>query len=401
MFSWFRKTESFTLVELLIVIAILAVLAAAVVIVLNPAELLAQARDSQRITDLKTLKDSIDIWVVDNPSVSMGTSQTVYISIPDTSVTCANISALPTLPAGWTYHCVTEANLRNTDGTGWVPLNLSSVYGGSPIPYLPLDPTNTASTGRYYTYVMGGSYELTALMEAEKENASVQDGGSLPGVYQLGNHIDLTPPTRDKGLVGYWTFDEGSGTTAYDSSGKGNDGIWNGLSAHYVAGRVGAYAATFDDTSNYINCGSDSSLDMNRELTVSFWIRGEPENIQWATIFNKRNENIGWGMQVSSYGPATYIRLDTSAGTNQTSGGLTTLDNTWHHAVYVIDNGNKRYYLDGLQVYTGTYNEGNGFSYAAQWLRVGGAFRGQMDDVRLYDRALSTQEVSAIYESTR
>ncbi|MCK9187118.1 MAG: prepilin-type N-terminal cleavage/methylation domain-containing protein, partial [Candidatus Colwellbacteria bacterium] len=72
-----QNLGGFTLVELLIVIAILAVLAAAVVIVLNPAELLAQARDSQRITDMKTLKDSIDIWVVDNPNVSMGISQTV------------------------------------------------------------------------------------------------------------------------------------------------------------------------------------------------------------------------------------------------------------------------------------------------------------------------------------
>ncbi|MDD4931709.1 MAG: prepilin-type N-terminal cleavage/methylation domain-containing protein, partial [Candidatus Colwellbacteria bacterium] len=82
-----RYLTSFTLVELLIVIAILAVLAAAVVVVLNPAELLAQARDSQRSTDLRTLKDAIDLWTLDNPSLTMGTSQTVYISIPDTSST--------------------------------------------------------------------------------------------------------------------------------------------------------------------------------------------------------------------------------------------------------------------------------------------------------------------------
>ncbi|MCK9497426.1 MAG: hypothetical protein M0Q27_01185, partial [Candidatus Colwellbacteria bacterium] len=84
------------------------VLAAAVVIVLNPAELLAEARDSQRITDMKTLKDSVDIWVVDNPNVSMGISQTVYISIPDTSSTCANISDLPALPSGWAYTTVQQ-----------------------------------------------------------------------------------------------------------------------------------------------------------------------------------------------------------------------------------------------------------------------------------------------------
>jgi len=92
--------RSFTLVELLIVIAILAVLAAAVVIVLNPAELLAQARDSQRISDVNTVKSAVDIFIVDNPSASLGTANRVYISIPDTSATCANITGLPTLPGG-------------------------------------------------------------------------------------------------------------------------------------------------------------------------------------------------------------------------------------------------------------------------------------------------------------
>ena len=67
------KISSFTLVELLIVIAILAVLAAAVVIVLNPAELLAQARDSQRLSDISTLKNAVDLMIVDDPSASLGT----------------------------------------------------------------------------------------------------------------------------------------------------------------------------------------------------------------------------------------------------------------------------------------------------------------------------------------
>jgi prepilin-type N-terminal cleavage/methylation domain-containing protein len=398
-----NKTASFTLVELLIVIAILAVLAAAVVIVLNPAELLAQARDSQRVTDMRTVKDAIDLFVIDNHAVPLGVDERVYISLPDTGSDCPNLTAsLPALPVGWQYVCVPSADLRNTDGTGWIPINFGSVIGGTPIPYLPLDPVNDAATGRYYTFVTGGSYELTSLMEARKQNAaSLNDGGSLTGVYQVGSHIGLTPPLRDSGMAGYWTFDEGSGTTAYDSSGMGNDGIWTGTSAHYTVGKVGSYAASFDGTSNYIDCGTDSSLDFNSQFSVSFWIKGPTPNTVYAGLFGKRGEGYGWGMQISNTGPATYIRIDTSAGTNQTSGGLTTLDDTWHHAVYIIDSGSKRYYLDGILTYTGAYNPGGGLSNPSQRLTVGGSFVGQMDDVRIFNRPLSAEEVKVIYDATK
>ncbi|MCK9187412.1 MAG: prepilin-type N-terminal cleavage/methylation domain-containing protein [Candidatus Colwellbacteria bacterium] len=97
MFGVFDKVnlKSFTLVELLIVIAILAVLAAAVVIVLNPAELLSQARDGQRSSDIKMMGDALTLFVTDNPSLSIGTYKKVYISIPDSSVDCSGISNLP------------------------------------------------------------------------------------------------------------------------------------------------------------------------------------------------------------------------------------------------------------------------------------------------------------------
>jgi len=399
-----NKISSFTLVELLIVIAILAVLAAAVVIVLNPAELLAQARDSQRVSDLKNIKKSIDLFVVDNPTVSLGTAQRVYISLPDTASNCPNLTAtLPSLPSGWQYVCVTTANLRNTNGTGWIPVNFGNVFGGSPIPYLPIDPSNDLASGRYYTYVMGGSYELTALMEAVKESASVSDGGSLPGVFQVGTHIDLTPPTRDRGLVGYWTFDEGSGSSIVDRSGKGNNGTWSGTGSHYVAGKVGQYSGIFNGTDDTINCGTGSTIDINNSLTTAFWIKGTSPNGNYGPITYKYASSRGWQIQIGGTGPNIYMRIDTSAGTNQTGGSLIVFDDTWHHAAYVIDNGQVRAYLDGVQTNSFTYNSGTGLSSPSAALAIAkyNLFTGYMDDVRHYDRALSADEVKAIYNATK
>ena len=91
-----KDKRSFTLIELLIVIGILVVLAVVVVLVLNPTELLKQIWDSVRLSDLATLNKAIGIYQAQG-NTSLGTSSIVYVSIPDSSATCANLG-LPSLP---------------------------------------------------------------------------------------------------------------------------------------------------------------------------------------------------------------------------------------------------------------------------------------------------------------
>jgi len=95
------KSKGFTLVEMLIVIGVLAVLVTVVVTVLNPIEFLKKGRDSRRMIDLQSLNKALTFAEFDN--VSTGTSSVVYVSIPDTSATCANLG-LPALPGGWSYN---------------------------------------------------------------------------------------------------------------------------------------------------------------------------------------------------------------------------------------------------------------------------------------------------------
>ncbi|MDP2705583.1 MAG: type II secretion system protein, partial [bacterium] len=113
-----RSRSSFTLIELLVVIAILAILSVAVVFIINPADIIKQSRDTNRLTDLNNLNKALSVFDVTNPDDFTGTSSIVYVSLPDTSGTCTNLS-LPALPAGYSYHCVTSSTLSKTDGTGW------------------------------------------------------------------------------------------------------------------------------------------------------------------------------------------------------------------------------------------------------------------------------------------
>src|SRR3989344_6249527 len=103
------KNKGFTLLELLLVIGILGALSTVVMVIINPVELYKQTRDTRRISDLQTIDKAISI--ADFESVFLGASSTVYVSIPDSSPTCANLG-LPSLPFGWSYSCKTSANYR-------------------------------------------------------------------------------------------------------------------------------------------------------------------------------------------------------------------------------------------------------------------------------------------------
>lgn len=390
--------------ELLIVIAILAVLSAAVVLVLNPAELIAQARDSERVSDMKSIQGAVNLFTIDSASVVLGSANTLYLSLPDSSSTCASY-VLPTLPVGWNYHCVPIADLRRIDGNGWIPVDLSSVKGGSPLPSLPIDPVNSVTGGKYYTYAISGVfYEVTALMEAVKHDVSVNDGGSLPAVFQVGSSVGISPSTRDGGMVGYWKLDEGSGATAYDSSGYGNNCSWNGLGSHYSVPQVGSSSGQFNGSNDFANCGTSAVLNLTDAVSWGAWIyHTRPVGISHDVIAGK-------GMD-ASYAAWVYTDLSgygrlfpNGVQINVSTGPL--VNDQWTHLFYVFDGSWLKVYANGvlisnvpavgkLTVSAGYFGIGHIADRSDYW------FQGLIDDVRVYNRVLSGSEVKAIYENPR
>ncbi|MFH1188936.1 MAG: hypothetical protein V1652_03785 [bacterium] len=277
------STASFTLVELLIVIGILAILGTAAVIVINPAELMKQTRDATRVADLQTLNKALSMYQADGNTFVA--ANIVYISLPDNNANCGSytLPTLPTLPTGWSYSCKPAASYRNVDGTtGWLPINLTLLSSGSPLATLPIDPVNDGLGGNYYTFV-GGSWELTALMESDKYHAShaIKDNGTSLSSFEVGSDLRLTPSQveeykRDTSLVGYWTFDESSGTNASDISGTGNNGtLING--PLWGTGLMDG-GLIFDGSNDYVNAGSSSTLKVdNSSFTVGAWIKPAAE----------------------------------------------------------------------------------------------------------------------------
>jgi hypothetical protein len=122
------KNKSFTFVEILISLGVILTLLITIVSVLNPQELLRKARDNKRLYELNSLNLILNTLTLENPNAFNNiASNTVYVSLPDTSFTCASwLSKLPPLPSGWYYRC--SNNPEASDGSGWRPFNLDIGY---------------------------------------------------------------------------------------------------------------------------------------------------------------------------------------------------------------------------------------------------------------------------------
>ncbi len=221
--------RGFTLIELLIVIGILAILATSVTLVLNPAELLKQARDSQRITDLRILRGAIDIYLTRASSPNLNfltTGLCDSFSAPGGGTWRAsnNVSVNNNIPANRqpfntpdtaiASAVIVPDDARRIDGNGWVPVPFDSLSASglnAPISKLPLDPAPNigallTTTGTFYAYqCQGFTYEIDANMESFKygdptssNDVENKDGGTsaCSGAGPATGRCDAALPTK-------------------------------------------------------------------------------------------------------------------------------------------------------------------------------------------------------------
>lgn len=166
------RSAGFTLVELLVVIAIIAILAAVVVLIINPLEITRRGRDAVRLSDLANLQQAISI------SVQEATSSSAAILCVGGGNPCNGSST----------------GTRNSNGTGWVKVDLSAQKNVS-VSTLPVDPINDATN--HYTYCSNGDvWEIDAKLEStQMADRATKDGGDDPALFEVGSSLNMITPS--------------------------------------------------------------------------------------------------------------------------------------------------------------------------------------------------------------
>ncbi len=413
--------KGFTLIELLVVIAILAVLAVVVVLTLNPAGLLQESRDANRLSDMGTLNTALGLYSADVTSPSLGNASTVYPSIWDPSATstagdqCQG-SGMLSLPASYTWQCAASSSYRSSSGQGWIPVNFGAISAGTPVAQCPVDPLNSTSSRRFYTYGTNGSqWEVTASFESSKyklggnSDAVTGDGGTLATVYEKGSKLGLEPlDYGDGSLVGLWTLDEGTGTVASDYSGNADSGTWNGSStngSYYTTGKVGGYAGIFDGTSTVVNMTASSILDAQLgSMTWAFWFKTTSTVREMLWRKSGGGNANGVICEVNNSGGAGAADCNVlHSGILVTSAATTYNNNAWHHLAATLDRNTNvlTLFADGLFSGSTSVSSLSGINLtsgaAGTISNSATPFGGLIDDVRIYNRALSASEIAAMY----
>jgi len=222
-------------------------------------------------------------------------------------------------------------------------------------------------------------------------------------VFALGLVLTSEANATDPNLVGWWRFNEGSGTTATDSSGNErhgvlvNDPLW-------VDGVHGS-ALEFD-AGNHVAVPGYEGIMGSHPRTTCAWINVAKTSASIIT-WGPAGSGTKWVMRTHN-GPAA---LRVECGQSYIYGTTDLVDGEWHHVAAVLeDDGSPaveeiKLYVDGVLDETGEANprpvntaSGVEFRIAYDLNNTGRTYQGLMDDVRIYDRALSADDIQALIQ---
>ena len=202
--------------------------------------------------------------------------------------------------------------------------------------------------------------------------------------------------TVSDGLAGYWKLDEEGGASAADSSGNGLSGTVYGSPSSIESGAAGrAYGFGGSD---YISLGNPSSFpDGASPRSMCGW--GRPDSLAggFAWIASYGTAGTGQAMFIGRNGATLYgggYGDDLSASNVWTAGN-------WTQACLTYDGATARLYANGQQVASGakSWNLARGVAYIGKQVNGAEYWTGAIDDVRIYNRALSASEVSHLYSN--
>jgi hypothetical protein len=262
-----------------------------------------------------------------------------------------------------------------------------------------------------YDTLIGFSHTIEARNQTGETTtynfASWSDGGaqqhaiSVPTLAQTftATYTAITNPLPS-GLVAGWSFNEASGTSAADSSGNGNTAtLINGVTR--TAGSSGG-GLRFDGANDYIAVPNSPSLDISGTgLTLTMWINPAAAGGDSVVLGKFWNTTMTapyyqYGLELAG-GTTPTFQVGTTSGVLSASMGSALAVNQWSHLAVVFNGSQVQYFVNGILLTTAPLPatiaaRGNSLHVGAD-NNIWQFFNGSLDEVRIYNRALTAQEV--------
>jgi hypothetical protein len=319
----------------------------------------------------------------------------------------ATVTVTPSPTAGLSKLTCTASSVASGSSTQCtIALTTGAPAGGATVALSASGPLSVPSSVVISQGSQSASFTATAGSVNSNQTATISASwNSASASASLTVTATPAPPPGAAGLVGHWNFDDGSGSHAADASGNNNTGAFVG-SPVWTSG-IAAGALQFDGAS-YVSVPSSPSLSISgSQISFGAWYyhTTTTDGFLLGKMVSDYTFSLGVdrGAQqfvayVKTGGQLSIVRLPAS-----TPGGLTAYNNTWVHLFITYDGAAIRMYINGAlagsQSAAGNVTSNNDpFAIGARggdgsWTR----FNGRIDDVRVYNRALSAQEVSALY----
>ena len=241
--------------------------------------------------------------------------------------------------------------------------------------------------------------------ESEAYSQCATQSPTAPGALMItsASTSDSTPPTTatasTSGLVGHWKFDEGTGTTACDSSGTGNVGtLLNG--PLWAPGKVGG-ALYFDGINDNVTVPDSNSLHLSNAFSLSAWVNPASPLTDWSAVLVKNSKYYLYASVGGYCGDGSPFAGFSTSTINAVCQPSPLPANTWTHLTLTYNGSVLTLYRNGLAVATASIS--GAASFTTETLQIGGSqfgenFKGLIDEVRVHSRALTSTEIQAIFQ---
>lgn len=276
---------------------------------------------------------------------------------------------------------------------------------------------NYSNSGNFNIGYSNSSYFFSGSLDEVRIYNRALSASEIWDLYQAGaadkvNSADSQIDPLEKGMVGYWKLDDGSGTSAADASGNGNTGTLVN-SPSWVAGQING-ALSFNGTNQraYVTSSSSLNFGSGSPFSVSAWIKTTQtvpggKNLRFINKFTNSPSYKGYIMEIDENQKVVFYTKDGTT-VNQVSSTSTINDGAWHHLVAVreISSGLLRIYVDGVQqnaasITNGDLSVSSNLNLGFELLLADNVYlNGSLDEIRIYNRALSVEEVSKLYKTT-